>query len=271
VEPGKEQDLVNKHAWSRPWALDWFRSAAGFADAGEQAAFSHVADDVRDRPILDIGVGAGRTVELMRSLSKDYVGLDYMPEMVDAATRRHPGVDIRQGDARDLSVFAADTFNLVSFSAAGFDAVDHEDRELVLREARRVLRPGGIFWFSTLNKDGPCPRYRPWLPSWPKAPRGPAARARAVLGWIKSMPRCVYNFARSRHLWRDGEGWSVAAMSAHDYELIVHYTTLALQLAELERTGFQPGAVIFDDRDGRRLSVNDDLREVFSFNIVATR
>ena len=41
------------------------------------------------------------------------------------------------------------------FSNNGIDAVDHEGRERILAEARRVLEPGGTFYYSTLNKDGP--------------------------------------------------------------------------------------------------------------------
>jgi SAM-dependent methyltransferase len=265
------QDQTNRSAWSRPWALGWFTTSAGFCDAGEKAAFEHIAEGVRGRRILDIGVGGGRTVEMMRSLSTNYVGLDYMPEMVAAATRRFAGVDIRLGDARDLSQFPDGTFDLVTFSNAGIDAVAHEDRPRILSEARRVLGPAGLFWFSTLHKDGPSPRFRPWSPVLGKRGDALPTRAKAAVGWLRTMPQSIFNYFRSRHLWREGDGWSVGAMSAHNYGLVVHYTTLALQLTELERAGFRPDPEVFDDRDGRRLSRGEDLREVFSFNIVARR
>ena len=60
-------------------------------------------------------------------------------------------------------------------------------------------------------------------------------------------------------------------MSAHNYELVVHYTTLAHQLAELERAGFRAEADVFEDAQGRRLRAGDDLRSVFCFNICARK
>src|SRR5205085_820221 len=97
-----------------------------------------------------------------RPLTHDYRALDYLPGMVAATRARHPGVRVEQGDARSLKGFAADHFGLVCFSFNGIDAVPAADRHLVFREVRRVLAPGGLFFFSTLNLHGPLFRERPW-------------------------------------------------------------------------------------------------------------
>src|SRR5262245_27332066 len=210
-----EQDRRNRSAWTAPAAVSWLSNAEGFTDEGERAAFWHLVDEVRGRPILDLGVGGGRTIPIMRALTKDYVAMDYLPELVEAARRRFPSVDVQLGDARDLSRFGNDRFHLVVFSYSGIDAVAHEDRTRILTEVHRVLQPGGVFWCSTLNKDGSGPRSRPWRPHWPQ-PGGLSLRHVAEsLQSVKSMPRGVVNYFRRRGLWREGEGWSVAAMSAH--------------------------------------------------------
>src|SRR5688572_4908867 len=54
----------------------------------EQQAIDSVADEVRGQPILDIGVGAGRTVGALTQVSSDYLGIDYSAEMVAACRAR---------------------------------------------------------------------------------------------------------------------------------------------------------------------------------------
>jgi len=98
--------MDHRRAWSAPSTVQSFRDREGWTDPGERAAFECVRADAADQPILDLGVGAGRTVSLLRSISRDYVGLDYTPELVGVCRQKHPGVRIVQGDARDLSQFA---------------------------------------------------------------------------------------------------------------------------------------------------------------------
>ena len=142
----KNQDATNQRSWAAQGPLQHLASLQGFTDEGERAAYWRIADEVRNKRILDLGVGPGRTVTLLRSLTEDYAAIDYLPAMVEVARKKHPFVDVRVGDARDLSRFADGSFALVVFSYSGIDAVDHEDRRRVLQEAHRVLMPNGIFW-----------------------------------------------------------------------------------------------------------------------------
>jgi SAM-dependent methyltransferase len=48
-------------------------------------------------------------------------------------------------------MFASGSFDFVLFSFNGIDYVNHSDRLTILKEIRRVLRPGGWFCFSTHN------------------------------------------------------------------------------------------------------------------------
>ena len=187
--------------------------------------------------------------------------------MVEVARKKHPFVDVRVGDARDLSRFADGSFALVVFSYSGIDAVDHEDRRRVLQEAHRVLMPNGIFWFSTLNLDGRAPHERPWAPIWPVRHGGRIPHAADILRMVKGIPRGLLNSNRLRNRRQQGDGWLVAPFSSHAYGLLVHYTSLANQRAELERVGFKPHMEVFDP-DGNRVH---DKSNVDFFNIVARK
>ncbi|MGM9489037.1 class I SAM-dependent methyltransferase [Ideonella sp. YS5] len=269
-----EQDRFNREWFGHPWAIDGLARQQGFTDEGERAAYWRLADDMRGRSILDIGVGPGRTVTLLRSLSDDYVGIDYLQEMVQAARERHPFADLRLGDARDLQDFPPGRFDLVVFSYSGIDLVSREDRARVLAEAWRVLEPGGTFWFSTLNLEGPAYRYRPWRPFAPRRP----SRA---LGWLRYGVQRAQSFAPVPRRWRDyrrvvplaqqGDGWALAPFFGGEWRVLTHYVTLPRQLADLDEAGFAPGPEVFEDARGRRVTSGEDLHQVLAFNILARK
>ena len=102
--------------WRTRSSVKQYETREGWLDNGERATLESVASEVRGLPVLDLGVGGGRTTSLLRLVTDDYVGVDWSPEMVEVCRSQHPGVDIRQADARDLSEFSSFTFKLVLFS-----------------------------------------------------------------------------------------------------------------------------------------------------------
>ncbi len=99
------------------------------------------------RTALEIGCGPGR---LMRPLSRHFDeihGVDISGEMIRLATERlrgTPNAHAHTSSGADLSAFGDDQFDFV-YSYAVFQHIP--SREVVfnyLREARRVLKPGGI-------------------------------------------------------------------------------------------------------------------------------
>ena len=143
---------LNKRRWSGRLARHAYRNANGLFPP-EGVLIDAVAPAATSGRILDIGVGTGRTTEALRALSRDYVGVDYSSEMIRAARQRYPDVDFQCTDARDLSEFPSGSIDLVWFSFNGIDYVSHEDRLQILKEIYRVTAPGGLFCFSSHNRD----------------------------------------------------------------------------------------------------------------------
>src|ERR1019366_8247253 len=119
------------------------------------------------------------------------------------------------GDARDLSRFGDGEFDVVLFSFNGMDYISHEDRLRVLAPVRRVLRPGGTFFFSAHSLNV-FPFRLIWPDvSWRKPIRALRFHGGAVLRWLRLRlaNRTVDAEAvRSR-------GWTLLVADAHGYEM----------------------------------------------------
>jgi SAM-dependent methyltransferase len=259
----KTVDTLNRATWSRPEVVRTYARIDGWnGEGGERAIFARVADQAREQPILDLGVGAGRTVPTMLAISHDYVGLDYTLEMVAAARSRFPGVRLEHGDARDLGAFEDASFGFVHFSFNGIDAVSHADREHVLQEVRRVLRPGGAFGYSTHNLDHPRAGIAPWSRRrWSLHPRRLARQA-------LDTPKAIQGYRRNAPLTERGDGWAMLVSPAHAYGIVIHYVSLAGALAELRTAGFADDVEVYD-MNGRALEPGADTREVPWLHLLA--
>ena len=261
-------DAINRKTWKLPETVRVYERLAGWTDPGEHAVVDYIANEVRGQPILDMGVGAGRTTRILRELSEDYIGIDYTEEMVDACTARHPQARILHMDARNLSLFENERFKLVMFSFNGIDAVDGDDRMKVLHEAHRVLQPGGLFVFSAHNRHGPGHGEQPRLRfdfSW-----NPLKLGWRTLKLARSLPASLRNSRRYRALNETHDDWSIMNCAAHDFGVVVMYTTLAMQKRQLEAAGFEC-EVVFDSLAGERVADDADTRGMFWFHYVARK
>jgi ubiquinone/menaquinone biosynthesis C-methylase UbiE len=102
--------------------------------------------------VLDLGVGGGRTTPYLSSTASRYVGVDYSEPMVQVCKKKFPDLDFLLADASDLSAFEDASFDAVVFPFNGLDyVVPDEHRLRCLRECWRVLRPDGVFVFSSHN------------------------------------------------------------------------------------------------------------------------
>lgn len=225
--------------YARPWGLS----------PAEDATFGHVADEAAGQPVLDIGVGGGRTVQALLGISQDYLGIDYSPDMVQACRRRFPGVRFEHADARAMPQLADGSIQLAVFSCNGIGMVSHDDRLRILREVHRVLRPGGLFVFSTHNRNSPEYRRGFRFPSmqWSLNPLRLLVRATR---FGRDTIRRLRNRRRFRPMEVHAEDYAMVNDVCHDYGTMLYYVTLEQQRRQLVEAGFAPDAEAWD-LDGR--------------------
>jgi SAM-dependent methyltransferase len=112
----------------------------------DRALFAAFAELVRvggNRPVADVGCGAGRVTILLSRLGLDAFGVDLSPEMVALARRTYPQLRFEEGSMLALDVPAATLGGLLSYYS--IIHIAPERRQQVLAEFHRVLAPGGLF------------------------------------------------------------------------------------------------------------------------------
>ena len=230
----------NRSAYRQQAIVEIMRQREGWIDPAERILLNRIADEVRSQPILDIGVGGGRTSWILRLLSADYTAVDYSAEMVDACRSEYAGLDVRECDARDLSMFGDEMFSLVLFSFNGIDVLDHEGRLRALKEIHRVLRPQGLFLYSTLNKNGREYGQRPWQVSLQQQKK-PTRLVKFALIFPSSLPRywrTYRNWWQRRQYAEDHGSWAVCTASPYEFQLVAHWTLPSTEREVLDSTGF---------------------------------
>lgn len=102
--------------------------------------------------VIDVGCGCGRLAKpLSEYLEGPYLGIDVVPGLIEYARKLVPRPDWRFEVADGLSISEADAkADMVCFFSV-FTHLLHEQSFVYLREAKRVLHPGGKIVCSFLD------------------------------------------------------------------------------------------------------------------------
>lgn len=223
---------------------DWYATDQ-HVTAPERAAFASLAAEFRNKRILDLGVGGGRTTPALLQISADYTGIDYVPEMVAQCRARFPQVNYAHADARSMPQFADASFDLVVFACNGVSMVDHAGRLAILKEVRRLLVAGGAFMFSTYNRNSA--EHDRWFEPPPFAlSTHPVRLAKNVARFGIDLVRSFANRLRyQRHETRTDE-YSIRNDRCHHYATMLYYISMPQQFAQLRQTGFPLAPAVYD-------------------------
>ncbi|MGY1988141.1 bifunctional 2-polyprenyl-6-hydroxyphenol methylase/3-demethylubiquinol 3-O-methyltransferase UbiG [Blastococcus sp. SYSU DS0669] len=151
-----DNDVYDRHAASWWDEDDPLNMLHGSVTPGRLSYFVAVLNRLGCDPaglrVLDIGCGGGFLAEEFARLGCRVVGVDPSAPSLETA-RRHAEasgleIDYRVGSGEDLPVEDAE-FDL----AYCCDVLEHvTDLDQVIRETARALRPGGTYFFDTVNR-----------------------------------------------------------------------------------------------------------------------
>ena len=127
--------------------------------------------------LLDVGCGTGQSLQIYQQHCRGYIGIDLSSAAVRYARQTHPGRNWLVADAVQLP-FAGGTFDVVAFSSV----LHHiPDCRPALREAVRVLRPGGRVFAFDPNLLHPAMALFRWPRSPLYSPEGVSPNERPLL------------------------------------------------------------------------------------------
>jgi len=103
--------------------------------------------------ILDLGCGPGLYCELMAQRGHKITGMDFSKRSINYATTqaKKKKLDINYQHANYLSLDYENQFDLIIMIYCDFGALIPEERDIVIKNIYRALKPGGFFIFDSLN------------------------------------------------------------------------------------------------------------------------
>lgn len=251
----KDVAETNQQVWFQTdIALEYAR------DQGPTPAEATILHDfstyITQAALLDIGIGAGRTTGFLATACRQYTGIDYSQAMINLATTTFPEADLRQQDARNLSDFAEASFDMVWFSYNGIDYVSHNDRIKILREVRRVLKPQGLFIFSSHNRDSiTYPAYHLKNLSFSI---NPVRFAKRFFHYVNG----IINAAKLRGQEVHTNDYAILNDPAHQYNMLTYYISGEKQVEQLKAVGFEVLGMV--GMEGKKLTGDANYNDGYS-------
>lgn len=135
------------------------------------------------KKVLDLGCGSGYGIASLADAAAETVGVDVSPEAVAFASERYRANNLtfQRIDPNAPLPFADQSFDTV----LSFQVIEHvSDEAAYLREARRVLKPGGVMIIVTPDRTlRLLPMQKPWN-RWHLREYSAASLERIVAPWL---------------------------------------------------------------------------------------
>jgi ubiquinone/menaquinone biosynthesis C-methylase UbiE len=246
-EPKLSVATINHRAYGGRKAVDeYVRFSTLFL--AERVILDKLRPEIKGKRLLDIGVGAGRTTAALLDISRHYTAIDYSAEMVHATRKRFSLQSIWCCDARDMNRFPDSSFDFAMFAFNGIDSLPYSERSRAIAEVMRVLASGGIFVFSSHNRDLRDIGKLPWQCS--SAKLTPSLIKQSLIAVLR-LPR---RMRLKPHEVYAGD-YAIVNDSGVSYSLLTCYVTISAQTRELLRSGFREVSAY--DLQGRVIVADD--------------
>ena len=215
----------------------------------EVSIFVNYKEAFYGKKILDIGCGTGRTSHYLRNFTDQYIGVDYSEGMVAFCKHAYPELTFYHADARDLSRFDNESFDLVLFSYNGIDYIEDEGRKKALQEIYRVLKPSGLLVFSAHNRNykniNTSPRFNLSM--------NPINFARNVICFLQERNNRARLSKQEVHF----DEYAILNDSGNKFGLLTYYITKEQQAEQLEDAGFAVRQMFHSDGSVLKPEQND--------------
>ena len=146
-----DKDAAKFEAWYDALDRSRFSNAFTYGRSKIDALVGELFDSLPEgAKVLDVGCGTGEHLARAAKHGLMPFGIEPAPAMLDFARRNVPDAEIHQGVATELP-FKDGQFDLVIMVEV-LRYLDRPDTEKALKEARRVLKPGGRLFVTLVNR-----------------------------------------------------------------------------------------------------------------------
>lgn len=223
----------------------------------EEVIFEQYQQHIQDKSVLDVGCGGGRTAISLRKFTSNYIGIDFSAKMIESCQAKHPELQFFHCDASDMSQFGNESFDFIIFSFNGIDCMSHEKRITALQEIYRVLKPGGVFTFSSHNLDDKkivtgFDRYDI------KSPKSLYRNARNIISYFKVRKYQVFT-----------NTYKVLSDPLAGFGHLTYYIRTKDQIKQLETVGFKDVKIL--NREAKFITVDELDRDSHWFHYVCQK
>ena len=140
------KDIVNQ----------WDRAALKYTEDQEHSEFAESNKKVVEsrfkhfngEKVLDLGCGYGFFTDYFRSIGANAIGVDGSEKMIEIAKERYPVTEFAVMDITTPFAFENNQFDVVFCNQV---LMDIENIDFVFSECRRILKTGGILYYSIVH------------------------------------------------------------------------------------------------------------------------